>query len=87
MELKRCPFCGGEAEANSGFSCVYRRISGFVECKRCGIKVHGKKTFNTYMIETEVSDVAKWAKNAHEEAKQSAIEEWNRRYGDGMDKR
>lgn len=38
VELKRCPFCGGEAKAfattNIGFVCG-------VKCSKCGMKIHG----------------------------------------------
>ncbi len=78
-ELKPCPFCGGEAVVDSHFSCVYELIYGVVSCKRCGIKVHGKKSFDTYAATYEGYATQEWVTNAHIEAKQSAIDEWNRR--------
>lgn len=82
MELKPCPFCGGEAEAYSDYSCVHERIAGLVKCKGCGAEVWGGKTFNTYMMDTTIADIAKLVESIHKEAKESAIEAWNRRYGD-----
>lgn len=81
-ELKPCPFCGGEAEVETHFSCVYEMIYGEVECKSCGQKKRGKKTFDTYDATYEGYDTPEWVRNAHEEARQSAIEAWNRRAAD-----
>lgn len=81
-ELKPCPFCGGEAEVETHFSCVYERIYGEVTCKNCGTQKRGNKTFDTYGASYERYDTKEWILNAHEEAKQSAIEGWNRRADD-----
>lgn len=78
-DLKPCPFCGGEAKAYSDFSRVCELIYGMVECKRCGIKKRGKKAFDTYSASCEGYDTPEWVRNAHAEAKQSAIGAWNRR--------
>lgn len=78
-ELLPCPFCGGEAEVYSDFSCVYERIYGTVECKTCHTKKRGEKTFDTYSATYEGYDTPEWVANAHAEAKESAIEAWNRR--------
>ena len=45
----------------------------------CGITIRGKKTFDTYSATMEGYDTPEWVKNAHNEAKQSAIEAWNGR--------
>lgn len=84
-ELKPCPFCGGEPEVDTYFSCVYERIYGEVKCKRCGTKKRGKKTFDTYDATYCGYDTPEWVKNAHAESRQSAIEEWNRRDDDATD--
>lgn len=78
-ELKPCERCGGEAEVSTYFSCVYERIYGEVRCKNCGTTKRGSKTFDTYSASMEGYDTKDWVQNAHEEAKQSAIDEWNRR--------
>lgn len=78
-ELKSCPFCGGEAEVNTYFSCVYERIYGEVKCKNCGTTKRGKKTFDTYDATYQGYDTPEWVANAHREAKQSAIKAWNGR--------
>ena len=77
--IRSCPFCGGAAEADSHFSCVYERIYGEVKCKSCGISKRGSKTFDTYDASYCGYDTKEWITNAHAEAKQSAIDEWNRR--------
>ena len=82
-ELKPCPFCGGEAEVRTHFSCVYERIYGEVKCKNCGISKRGSKTFDTYDATYCGYDTPEWVANAHAEAKQSAIEAWNRRADNG----
>jgi hypothetical protein len=41
MELKNCPFCGGEAEQNSHYDSDDNRPDGeqlFIECKSCGAR-------------------------------------------------
>lgn len=85
MELKPCPFCGGEAEVNTHFSCVFERIYGEVKCKTCGITKRGRKTFDTYAATYEGYATPEWIRNAHAEAKQSAIEEWERRADNAVD--
>lgn len=82
-ELKPCPFCGGEAVVDTHFSCVFERIYGEVKCKSCGTTKRGSKTFDTYDATYEGYDTPEWVRNAHAEAKQSAIEAWNRRISDG----
>ena len=79
MEPKPCPVCGNKPEVDTYFSCVYERIYGEVECKTCKIKIRGKKTFDTYDATYCGYDTPEWVKNAHEEARQSAIEAWNGR--------
>lgn len=78
-ELKPCPFCGSEPEVDTYFSCVCERIYGEVKCKSCGIMKRGKKTFDTYDATYQGYDTPEWVKNAHAEARQSAIEAWNNR--------
>lgn len=81
MELKPCPFCGKTPNVESHFSCVYERIYGEVRCQSCKITIRGKKTFDTYDATYNGYDTDEWIKNAHSEAKQSAIDAWNRRDG------
>lgn len=81
-KLKPCPFCGGEVEAKSHFSCVYERIYGVVRCGSCHIEIMGTKSFDTYDATYKGYDTPEWVKNAHAEAKQSAIEAWNMRAGE-----
>lgn len=80
-ELKPCK-CGGDAEVYSYFSCVYERIYGTVECNTCGATKYGKKTFDTYDATMQDYDTPEWVKNAHEEAKKSAVEAWNEMVGE-----
>ena len=86
-ELKPCTRCGGEPEVESHFSCVYEMIYGEVRCKSCGITIRGEKTFDTYDASYCGYDTPEWVRNAHAEAKQSAIDRWNRRVGDDLTER
>ena len=79
IEPKPCPICGRKPEVYSDFSCVHEKIYGTVECLHCGITIRGKKTFDTYSATMEGYGTPEWVKNAHNEAKQSAIEAWNGR--------
>ena len=34
-KLKRCPFCGGEAELHHGITGVLQASSSFIRCEKC----------------------------------------------------
>ena len=76
-ELKRCPFCGGEAESGVEFSesCSSNiTLLALVRCSECGVS-RGRRfvaTNRNYMI--PFSD--------YFDAFNSAIEQWNRRAQD-----
>ena len=68
MELKPCPFCGGEAMliANPSIGIVY------IQCQSCTAMVGRKRKIISSIIGKEFF-----------ENKQEAIEAWNRRADDG----
>ena len=70
MELKPCPFCGGEAMliANPSIGIVY------IQCQSCTAMVGRKRKIISSMIGKEFFA-----------NKQEAIEAWNRRAGDGRE--
>lgn len=79
IELKPCPFCGGEAECESAFSSVYDEIRAYVKCKKCGL-LRWYRGIDVYELTGRETDlIAKY----HAEAKRMAIEAWNRRVGEG----
>lgn len=67
VELKRCPFCGGEAEIVRGDEGGY-----YVECQEC-LTVHGAKYLlsGSYSIGIVTFGIYN--------TEQEAIEAWNRR--------
>ena len=83
IDLKPCPFCGGEAEIDTHFSSVYERIYGEARCKKCGVKVRGDKTFDTYDATYNGYDTKEWIANAHAEALASTVKKWNRENDNG----
>ena len=66
IELKPCPFCGGEAKLIKGFPSQQGKGSNirFVQCKRCNCKT---KTFQQLPFES-------WRDN-----EAAAIKAWNER--------
>ena len=70
IELKPCPFCGGEARATiAPFAGV-----AFVECKRCSAMM------GRYHKGGKTDHDGFWT---HFASKEEAIEAWNRRVDDG----
>lgn len=73
IELKPCPFCGGEAEINKkplwrgnhGYKGCYEFVA---VCKKCGCKVDHIKNDSIYRSE--------------EEAQENVINAWNKRASD-----
>ena len=72
MELKPCPFCGGEATFSTGN--LYHKFVVSVRCKICGARTIGEPFGNngTLKIE-EISEDGK------EIARGKAAVRWNRR--------
>lgn len=75
IELKPCPFCGGEAEARESPYSRCEEGDSFCEvrCKKCGVHVTGK-SFNFWTVEYNaekpqdlLSAVERWNKRAYEE--------------------
>ena len=74
IELKPCPFCGGEAEARMSPNSRSEEGESFYEvrCKKCGVHVTGK-SFNFWTVEYNaekpqdlLSAVNRWNKRAYE---------------------
>lgn len=72
IELKPCPFCGGEAEARMSPNSRSEEGESFYEvrCKKCGVHVTGK-SFNFWTVEYNaekpqdlLSAVERWNKQA-----------------------
>lgn len=75
IELKPCPFCGGEAEARVSPNSRSEEGMSFYEvrCKKCGVRVTGK-SFNFWIVEYNpekpqdlLSAVERWNKRAYED--------------------
>lgn len=71
MELKPCPFCGGEATTKEQNIYVYEAI--FVHCKNCNARV---------MEYFSDAPNMKGVILGREKATEKAIEAWNRRADD-----
>lgn len=71
IELKPCPFCGGEAVARVSPNSRSEEGASFYEvrCKKCGVHVTGK-SFNFWVV--------KYNKEKPQDLL-SAVEEWNKR--------
>lgn len=77
LELKPCPFCGGEAEFitdTSGLRSEFRRISFSIQCKGCKIEYPKR-----YEIEFRLDSHGEIVMNTDE--RQKALEAWNKRNG------
>ena len=76
MELKPCPFCGGEAELRAGKLYIYPVVK--VRCMKCGAS-----TDFVFIDHPACSPKDMKAKEetryTEDEAKAVAIEAWNRR--------
>lgn len=48
MELKPCPFCGGEASHNDGGNSVYGRLWWAVWCAPCGIEIRDEEVWHEW---------------------------------------
>lgn len=76
MELKPCPFCGGEAELKTQ-EVQYGLCGAWVFCVNCGAKSNYMNTheFNLHQgkISTPITDESK------QKGIEKAIEAWNRR--------
>lgn len=76
LELKPCPFCGGEAvieKVSSGYNCR----GGFIETYKAGCitcKIYFKRESEFYMENTQPV----FMKNGYEDA----VKAWNTRYGE-----
>ena len=74
-ELKKCPFCGGEAVFSVKSNCSTYYSVGFsfgIECKDCGIK-----TPKTYKVEFNLAEDGT-INPLHDERGQAA-NDWNKR--------
>ena len=74
MEIKNCPFCGGEANyfkypGNWG----YTNNKLVVKCDKCHVEMAEKSEFGCGLDDT---------KKLEEEAKHKLINRWNTRNGD-----
>lgn len=75
IELKPCPFCGGEAELRDSPNSRSEEGMSFYEvrCKKCGVHVTGE-SFNFWIVkynrekpQDQLSAVERWNKRAYEE--------------------
>ena len=74
-ELRRCPFCGGEAEICSAFTDKFLGKYGYVRCKTCYSRGSG-----IYESRKELEPNQEY--EAIKEAWDKAIKSWNRRTSD-----
>lgn len=75
IELKPCPFCGGEAYIRDRSSTMYTELT-IIECKRCGASLKWIQEFVVYDLLTptgQADGVIKFGCNL------SAADAWNRR--------
>lgn len=75
-ELKKCPFCGGEAKAKVIASKGDRRNTGFIfeiECKKCRVKLPKQ-----YGIDLELQEDLS-IRVAGDDRRNDAINDWNNR--------
>ncbi len=47
INLKPCPFCGGEAQHNDGGNSVFGRFWWIVGCVECGIRMNDQEKWET----------------------------------------
>lgn len=59
LKIKRCPFCGGEARIQAGYS-YGDPPHYFVECKRCGAKGSSVCQFDSTTEECKEKCVKRW---------------------------
>lgn len=69
MELKRCPFCGGEELMR-----ITNKCGCCVECCNCGAKVGSFKKDGEYLT----------LAISRKMQEKKAEDKWNRRYGDNV---
>lgn len=70
LELKPCPFCGGEARHNDGGNSVYGRLWWSVWCEPCGIAMSDEERWHDWTG----TDAGKLQSQPME-----CIEAWNKR--------
>lgn len=79
MELNPCPFCpdGGDPYVKSDHSNVYNMIYATVGCKSCGVlkRVGCIDTCQTWEMTSD--ETREFARKAHAQVKQEAVEWWN----------
>lgn len=73
IDLKPCPFCGGEAKHNDGGNSVYGRLWWAVWCEECQIEMRDKEVWH----EWSGPDAGKLKSQPME-----CFESWNRRASD-----
>ena len=64
IELKNCPFCGGEAERTDYYYAFYEDVSA-IRCKKCGIST--KVSVCTVQIDNSPSNAIERWNTRHEE--------------------
>lgn len=67
IELKPCPFCGGEAEIKTEIECCGReenRRTHFVRCKMCGAKSPSQAEYAMHPDCCKIIVKNKWNKRA-----------------------
>lgn len=78
MDMKPCPFCGGEAELKP--STIYGSPIVFVRCTVCFVRTDYVWIDHPSMKATGLDELTRYTK---EQAEANAIEAWNRRANDG----
>ena len=70
-ELKRCPFCGGEAETRCSVAYAGYVYDGYVECLVCGSR--------TQIYYTKAEAIAAWNRRTHKITGKNTWSSSNRR--------
>ena len=89
IELKPCPFCGGEAEIRTSEPEIdarsanyYIKTSVWVRCKKC---LFARESFTAY-VRLDDKNMETKGSLSDDQGFKHVVNQWNRRAGDGFEK-